>query len=350
MARPPEDPETLEPGFLFEWYINPTFPSPFYVAGGSGVAPAAAARSPACDSDSDSDSGSDGSGSARGAEDAVGVGPGAAAGGGAESGPRIDSDRRESVSESARRAAADEADPRRAGLRVVSIDSDSDSEYLESENVCSFDLESQRNLAAELEWEEVSEQAHDRDEEEVTVSSENFTEELEGGEEDDNDFVARHLEWEFLLAVNNVQNIPTWDYGPHVAPPDDFFYAAEFDILLDQFVENEVAIRGSPPAAKAAVEDLPLIILSESNVQLSGGVCAVCKDEVSVGDGVRKLPCSHYYHGDCILPWLAIRNSCPICRYELPTDDLEYERSKGRSSGGRVTWDSQVSEDFELFA
>ncbi|KAL3736858.1 hypothetical protein ACJRO7_025742 [Eucalyptus globulus] len=178
MACPPEDPETLEPGFLFEWYINPTFPSPFYVAGGSGVAPAAAARSPACDSDSDS--GSNGSGSARGAEDAVGVGPGAAAGGGAESGPRIDSDLRESVSESARRAADDEADPLRAGLRVVSIDSDSDSEYLESENVCSFDLESQRNLAAELEWEEVSEQAHDRDEEEVTVSSENFTEELEG--------------------------------------------------------------------------------------------------------------------------------------------------------------------------
>ncbi|KAL3731005.1 hypothetical protein ACJRO7_027951 [Eucalyptus globulus] len=185
MARPPEDPETLEPGFLFEWYINPTFPSPFYVAGGSGVAPAAAARSPACDSDSDSDSdsGSDGSGSACGANDTVGVGPGATTGGGAESGPRIDSDRRESVSESAQRAAADEADPRRAGLRVVSIDSDSDLEYLESENVCSFDLESQRNLAAELEWEEVSEQAHDRDEEEVTVSSENFTEELEGGEE-----------------------------------------------------------------------------------------------------------------------------------------------------------------------
>ncbi|KAL3741958.1 hypothetical protein ACJRO7_017439 [Eucalyptus globulus] len=181
MARPPEDLETLEPGFLFKWYINPTFPSPFYVAGGSGVTPAAVTRSPTCDSDSDSDSGSDGSGSARGAEDAVGVGPGATAGGGAESGPRIDSDRRESVSKSARRAAANEADPQREGLRVVSIDSDS--EYLESENVCSFDLESQRNLAAELEWEEVSEQAHDQDEEEVTVSSENFTEELEGGEE-----------------------------------------------------------------------------------------------------------------------------------------------------------------------
>ncbi|XP_030547973.1 E3 ubiquitin-protein ligase CIP8 [Rhodamnia argentea] len=341
MARPPEDPETLESGVLFDWYVNHSLSSPFYVAGDSHVV--FAPPSPAFDSGLESD----GSDSARDSEDIVEVG----AVGGAESGLEIDSDRLESVSESIQYAAADEVDPQCAGLRVVSIDSDSDSvsEYQESENFDSFDLESQRNLAEELEWEEVSEQAHDRDED-VTVSSENFTEEFGGAEEDDNDSVARHLEWEFLLAVNNMQRNLIWDSDPHSAAPDDFFYAAEFDILLDQFVENEIAIRGSPPAAKAAVDDLPLIILSESDVQSSGGVCAVCKDEVSVGDGVRKLPCSHYYHGDCILPWLAIRNSCPICRYELPTDDLEYERSKSRSNGGRVMWDSQVSEEFELFA
>lgn len=336
MACPPEDPETLESGVLFDWYVNHSLSSPFYVAGGSHVV--FAPHSPAFDSESESDS-------ARDSEDIVEVGAAA----GAESGLEILPDRRESVSESIQCAAADEVDRRCAGLRVVSIDSDSDSEYLESENFDSFDLESQRNPAEELEWEEVSEQAHDRDED-VTVSSESFTEDFEGGEEDDNDSVARHLEWEFLIAVNNMQRNLIWDSDPHSAAPDDFFYAAEFDILLDQFVENEVAIRGSPPAAKAAVDDLPLIILSESDVQSSGGVCAVCKDEISVGVGVRKLPCSHYYHGDCIFPWLAIRNSCPICRYELPTDDLEYERSKGRSSGGRVTWDSQVSEEFELFA
>ncbi|CAL9076827.1 unnamed protein product [Musa acuminata var. zebrina] len=30
---------------------------------------------------------------------------------------------------------------------------------------------------------------------------------------------------------------------------------------------------------------------------------------------------SHIYHAGCILPWLGIRNTCPVCRHELPTQD-----------------------------
>ena len=44
------------------------------------------------------------------------------------------------------------------------------------------------------------------------------------------------------------------------------------------------------------------------------------------------MPCNHHFHCDCLLPWLKERNSCPVCRYELPTDDEDFEKRKKEKS------------------
>ena len=43
-------------------------------------------------------------------------------------------------------------------------------------------------------------------------------------------------------------------------------------------------------------------------------VCTVCQEDFKLNETVKKLPCNHYFHEDCITPWLQSQNTCPMCR------------------------------------
>lgn len=132
--------------------------------------------------------------------------------------------------------------------------------------------------------------------------------------------------WEILLSINNGEMMN----NTVVEEDDDFVNPNEYEILFGQFDDYVSAIRGTPPAAKLVVDNLPSVVLSEEDAKDNVVVCAVCKDEFNKNERMKKLPCMHFYHGECILPWLEIRNTCPVCRFELPTDNAEYERWKNQ--------------------
>ncbi|XP_027153053.1 uncharacterized protein LOC113753152 [Coffea eugenioides] len=233
------------------------------------------------------------------------------------------------------------------GLRIVNMESESDSEAAEihsrvdrandhdglNPNYDDLDefwdcpqFDSQRARTffnEEFEWEEVNVRENlssliDRIEE-ISVSSdtENSTFDTGGGEHDEEN--ARNVEWQVLLAVNNLEIAVGFD---------------EYIVLFGEHVDAESTVKGGPPAAKSVVENLPSVVLTTEDLMANDVVCAVCKDEISLGVEVTRLPCSHHYHQDCIMPWLSIRNTCPLCRFELPTDDVDYERRKNRNGAG----------------
>ncbi|KAA8534189.1 hypothetical protein F0562_031618 [Nyssa sinensis] len=109
---------------------------------------------------------------------------------------------------------------------------------------------------------------------------------------------------------------------PLPASMSEFLLGSGFDRLLEQLAHIEVNGIGRidhPPASKAAIESMPTIEIVESHI-VSESHCAVCKEPFDLGTEAREMPCKHIYHSDCILPWLSLHNSCPVCRHELPTD------------------------------
>ncbi|KAL5205063.1 hypothetical protein ABZP36_009934 [Zizania latifolia] len=141
-------------------------------------------------------------------------------------------------------------------------------------------------------------------------------------------------------SMQNMTNLREDLEGPEirtifVGNPGDYVDARQFDMLLEQFADDSISRKGAPPAASSFIVNLPAVIISTSH-QINGDViCPVCKDPIPVRARARQLPCMHLYHSSCILPWLSSRNTCPVCRYELPTDDTEYEWSKRATTNQR---------------
>lgn len=118
----------------------------------------------------------------------------------------------------------------------------------------------------------------------------------------------------------------------------EFLMGSGFDRLLDQLAQIEVnglTRPENPPASKSAIESMPTIQIVPTHVS-SDSHCAVCKEAFELGSEAREMPCKHIYHPDCILPWLSLRNSCPVCRHELPADAATGLDSESGTGVGRA--------------
>ncbi|XP_075518180.1 E3 ubiquitin-protein ligase At1g63170-like [Primulina tabacum] len=46
-------------------------------------------------------------------------------------------------------------------------------------------------------------------------------------------------------------------------------------------------------------------------------VCCICLAKYAHNDELRELPCSHFFHKDCVDKWLKINASCPFCKTDV---------------------------------
>ena len=84
-----------------------------------------------------------------------------------------------------------------------------------------------------------------------------------------------------------------------------------------------------PPAALSYINSLrEQVITSDDLIEENNKECLICLDENRLGGKAVKLPCGHLYHKECITEWLRKQGSCPVCRYEVESSDIMYERKR----------------------
>ncbi|PIN24410.1 Anaphase-promoting complex (APC), subunit 11 [Handroanthus impetiginosus] len=128
----------------------------------------------------------------------------------------------------------------------------------------------------------------------------------------------------------------------------DYFIGPGMEEFFEQVTHNDHRVPA--PASRSSMDALPTIKISKEHTR-ADSTCAVCKEKFELGSQVRKLPCKHLYHSDCIVPWLEQRSSCPVCRHELVTQPSTNDynsrnvREQNRSWRWRLGSRDETAED-----
>lgn len=61
----------------------------------------------------------------------------------------------------------------------------------------------------------------------------------------------------------------------------------------------------------------------------TNGICAITREEFSIGDEIAILPCDHVFCKEAINQWLQTKKAeCPICRFKLASKEVKEEEER----------------------
>ncbi|XP_015438566.1 PREDICTED: E3 ubiquitin-protein ligase RNF115 isoform X2 [Dufourea novaeangliae] len=140
------------------------------------------------------------------------------------------------------------------------------------------------------------------------------------GRQDDAMSVENFIQ-DFLLTLSGagLGHPVTQDGQPPVlflANPGDYVWGQDgFDAIVTQML-NQMDGTGPPPLPRKQIDEIPTTAVTQNQVD-SKLQCSVCWEDFKLSEPVRQLPCQHLYHAPCIVPWLELHGTCPICRQSL---------------------------------
>ncbi|KAK1292537.1 E3 ubiquitin ligase BIG BROTHER [Acorus calamus] len=64
-------------------------------------------------------------------------------------------------------------------------------------------------------------------------------------------------------------------------------------------------------------EELETVRYDGSGADKEEEVCPVCLQRLVIGEEIKRMPCGHLFHGECIFRWLERSRTCPMCRFDM---------------------------------
>ena len=101
----------------------------------------------------------------------------------------------------------------------------------------------------------------------------------------------------------------------HANPGDYAWGRGGLDTIITQLL-NQMDGAGPPPMASDTISAIPTVTIDKKVLEKNAN-CSVCFEDFSLGEEARLLECGHCFHTDCIVPWLELHGTCPVCRKVL---------------------------------
>ncbi|CAL9249005.1 unnamed protein product [Arabidopsis halleri] len=81
------------------------------------------------------------------------------------------------------------------------------------------------------------------------------------------------------------------------------------------FHSNEKNITG--PGKMVPIPTNGLCLATERTLLAEDADCCICLSSYEDGAELHALPCNHHFHSTCIVKWLKMRATCPLCKYNI---------------------------------
>ncbi|RGP76778.1 ring finger [Fusarium longipes] len=124
---------------------------------------------------------------------------------------------------------------------------------------------------------------------------------------------------------------------PGSAVHGDAVYSQEaLDRIITGLMEANPQSNAAPPASEEALRNLERKPVNKEMLGSEGKAeCTICIDEMKEGDMATFLPCSHWFHEECVTLWLKEHNTCPICRTPIEKNDRGGSNTSGNNGNNQ---------------